>query len=155
MMRVMKKIISNVIFATVVALGLISCEKTDPNLEKIAGEWYLQEENVEVYISFNTDGTFELYQNISVNEGTNAPRYRLYKGMFTYDGTLLKGVYSDDSQWAYTYQATVSGDNLTMAFTDNGKEFVRTYVRKSIPFTVRKNCTEPLKSSADEVVPFL
>ena len=47
MMRVMKKIISNVIFATVVALGLISCEKTDPNLEKIAGEWYLQEENVE------------------------------------------------------------------------------------------------------------
>jgi hypothetical protein len=151
----MKKIISKLIFATVVALGLISCEKTDPNLKKIAGEWYLQEENVEVYINFNADGTFELYQNISVNEGMNAPRYRLYSGTFTYDGTLLTGVYSDKSQWAYTYQATVSGDNLTMAFTDNGKEFVRTYVRKSIPFSVRKNCTEPLKSAADEVVPFL
>jgi hypothetical protein len=42
-----------------------------------------------------------------------------------------------------------------MTFTDNGKEFVRTYVRKTIPFTVRKNCTEPLKSATGEVVPFL
>ena len=154
-MRVMKKIISKVIFATVVALGLIACEKTDKNLENIAGEWYLQEDNVEVYIDFNSDGTFEMFQNISVNENGNNPRYRLYTGTFTYDGIFLTGVYSDKSQWAYSYQATVSGDNLTMTFTDKGKEFVRTYARKVIPFTVRKNCTEPLESSADEVVPFL
>ena len=154
-MRIMKKIISKVIFATIVALGLISCEKADRNLEKIAGEWYFQEDNVEVYIDFNADGTFEMFQNISVNEDGNNPRYRLYSGTFTYDGTLLTGVYSDKSQWAYSYQATVSGDNLTMRFTDNGKEFVRTYVRKTIPFTVRKSCTEPLKSSVDEIVPFL
>lgn len=154
-MRVMKKIISKVIFATVVALGLIACEKTDKNLENIAGEWYLQEDNAEVYIDFNADGTFEMFQNISVNENGNNPRYRLYTGTFTYDGIFLTGVYSDKSQWAYSYQATVSDDNLTMTFTDKGKEFVRTYVRKVIPFTVRKNCTEPLKSSADEVVPFL
>ena len=151
----MKKIISKLIFATFVALGLISCSKADKNLEKIAGEWYLQEENVEVYVEFNVDGTFALYQNISVAEDGNDPRYRLYYGTFAYDGTTLSGVYSDKSHWGYTYQATVSGDNLTMAFTDNGKEFVRTYVRKTIPFTVRKNCTEPLKSSIDEVVPFL
>lgn len=151
----MKKIISKIVFATVVALGLISCEKADQNLKKIAGEWYLQEENAEVYIDFNLDGTFALFQNISVNEGMNAPRYRFYSGTFTYDGTLLTGVYADKSQWAYTYQATVSGDNLIMTFTDNGKTFVRTYVRKSIPFTVRHNVTEPLKSSWDEIIPFL
>lgn len=153
--EVMKKIISKVVFATIVALGLISCEKTDPNLKKIAGEWYLQEENAEVYIDFNSDGTFALFQNIALNEGMNAPRYRFYSGTFTYDGTLLIGVYSDNSKWAYTYQATVSGDNLTMTFTDNGKNYVRTYVRKPIPFTVRNSITEPLKSSADEVIPFL
>ena len=151
----MKKIISKIVFATVVALGLISCEKADQNLKKIAGEWYLQEENAEVYIDFNSDGTFALFQNISVNEGMNAPRYRFYSGTFTYDGTLLTGVYADKSQWAYTYQATVSGDNLTMTFTDNGKNYVRTYVRKPIPFTVRNSITEPLKSSGDEIIPFL
>lgn len=151
----MKKIISKLIFATVVALGLASCSKTDRNIDKIAGEWYFQEENVEVYVEFKADGTFALYQNISVTDGANDPRYRLYCGTFTYDGENLAGVYSDGARWAYSYQTTVSGDNLTMAFTDNGKEFVRTYVRKTIPFTVRKNCTEPLKSSAEEVVPFL
>ena len=151
----MKKIISKLIFATVVALGLLSCSKTDKNLEKIAGEWCLLEDNVEVYVEFDTDGKFALYQNISVSEDGNTPRYRLYYGTFTYDGSKLDGVYSDGTRWAYSYQATISGNNLTMAFTDNGKEFVRTYVRKTIPFTVRKNCTEPLKSATGEVVPFL
>lgn len=151
----MKKIISRLIFATVLALGLVACSKTDKNLEKIAGEWYLQEENVEVYVEFDEEGTFALYQNISVAEDDNTPRYRLYYGTFTYDGANLEGVYSDGTRWAYSYKADVSGDNLTMTFTDNGKEFVRTYVRKTIPFTVRKNCTEPLKSATGEVVPFL
>ena len=151
----MKKIISKLIFATVVSLGLVSCSKADRNMEKIAGEWFLQEENIEVYVEFNEEGTFALYQNISVSEEGNTPRYRLYHGTFTYDGVKLEGVYSDGTRWAYSYQATVSNDNLTMSFTDNGKEFVRTYVRKTIPFTVRKSCTEPLKSSVEEVLPLL
>ena len=59
MENTMKKFIS-LIFATVVALSLISCSKADKNLEKIAGEWYLQEENVEVYVEFDEEGTFAL-----------------------------------------------------------------------------------------------
>ena len=42
MKNTMKKFISNLIFATFVALGLASCSKTDKNLEKLSGEWYWQ-----------------------------------------------------------------------------------------------------------------
>lgn len=55
--NIMKKFISALIFATVVAFGLVSCSKTDPNLEKISGEWYWQgtEQGVtlEVYLALD------------------------------------------------------------------------------------------------------
>ena len=147
----MKKFISTLIFATVVALGLVSCSKTDPNLEKISGEWYWQgTENgiaLEVYLAFNTDGVFDLFQKL----GDGA--FRHYTGTFSYDGENLKGVYSDKTLWAYDYVATVSGDSLTMKYV--GADVSITYFRKTIPFTVRHHHTSPLKSMADDHVPFL
>ena len=112
MMNTMKKFISNLIFATFVALGLASCTKTDKNLEKISGEWYWQgtEANVslEVYLAFKTDNTFDLFQKI----GDGA--FRHYTGTYTYDGVNLSGVYSYKTPWKYAYQAQVNGDNLVM-----------------------------------------
>ena len=149
--NIMKKFISALIFATVVAFGLASCSKTDPNLEKISGEWYWQgtEQGVtlEVYLAFNTNGSFELYQKL----GDGA--FRHYAGTYTFDGETLKGVYSDKTAWAHDYIVSLSGDNMTMTYV--GKEVSITYVRKTIPFTVRHHHTEPLKSMADDYVPFL
>jgi hypothetical protein len=151
----MKKIISKVIFATVVALGLISCEKTGGNFRHIVGEWFYQEADVEVYIDFNLDGTFEMYQKLGESEGANGPRYRLYTGTFEYDGITLKGKYADKSNWERSYTVSVEGDNLKMNFTEGEKAYSYVYVKKTIPFYVKKYCTEPLKSAFDEVVPFL
>lgn len=147
----MKKFISNLIFATFVALGLASCTKTDKNLERLSGEWHWQgiEADVEldVYVAFQTDNTFELFQKIG--EGA----FRHYSGTFTFDGKTLTGVYSDKTPWRYSYEVLLDGDNLTMNYI--GEEKSITYVRQSIPFTVRHHYTEPLKSAADENVPFL
>ena len=49
--------------------------------------------------------------------------------------------------------ATVSGDKLTMKYV--GASVSITYVRKTILFTVRHHHTAPLKSMADDHVPFL
>ena len=147
----MKKFISTLIFATVVALGLVSCSKTDPNLEKISGEWYWQgTENgiaLEVYLAFNTDGVFDLFQKL----GDGA--FRHYTGTYTFDGVTLKGVYSDKTLWAHEYTVTLSADSLTMTYV--GEDVSITYVKKTIPFTVRHHNTEPLKSAADDFLPFL
>ena len=147
----MKKFISTLIFATVVALGLVSCSKTDPNLEKISGEWYWQGTeagvSLEVYVAFNTEGAFDLFQKL----GDGA--FRHYTGTYSYDGENLKGVYSDKTLWAHDYIATVSGDKLTMKYV--GADVSITYVRKTIPFTVRHHHTSPLKSMAEDYVPFL
>ena len=151
MRNTMKKFISTLIFATVVALGLASCSKTDANLEKISGEWYWNSTeagvDMEVYVAFHTDATFDLYQKLG--EGA----FRHYTGTYSFDGENLKGVYSDRTAWSYDYIATVSGDNLTMKYV--GTDVTITYVRKTIPFTVRHHHTTPLKSMADDYVPFL
>ena len=80
MRNTMKKFISTLIFATVVALGLASCSKTDANLEKISGEWYWNSTesgvDMEVYVAFHTDATFDLYQKLG--EGA----FRHYKLCF-------------------------------------------------------------------------
>ena len=62
-------------------------------------------------------------------------------------------MYSDKTAWRYSYEVVVDGDNLTLNYI--GEEKSLTYVRKSIPFSVRQHHTEPLKSAADEFVPFL
>lgn len=151
MRNTMKKFISTLIFATVVALGLASCSKTDANLEKISGEWYWNSTeagvDMEVYVAFHTDATFDLYQKLG--EGA----FRHYTGTYTFDGDTLKGIYSDKTAWAHDYIVTISGNNLTMKYV--GEEVSITYVKKTIPFTVRHHHTEPLKSMADDYVPFL
>jgi hypothetical protein len=151
MMNIMKKFISNLIFATFVALGLASCTKVDKNVEKISGEWYWQgteaDVDLEIYLAFNKDNTFDLFQKI----GDGA--FRHYTGTFNFDGKTLNGVYSDKTAWRYSYEALVDGNNLTLSYI--GEERSLTYVRKSIPFTVKQHHTEPLKSMADENIPFL
>lgn len=153
----MKRIISNIIFATVIAFGLVSCTKTDKNMEAIAGEWHWQGTEggveIDIWIGFNEDGTFELYQQIPGLADDDQGRYRRYDGTFTFDGTLLNGRYSDGTYWKHSYSVTVSGDRLKMDYV--GEDYSLTYEKKAIPFNVRKYSTAPLKSMTEEPVPFL
>ena len=146
----MKKFISNLIFATFVALGLASCSKTDKNLEKLSGEWYWQGTEagveLEVYVAFEKDNTFDLFQKI----GDGA--YRVYSGTYTLtpgaDGLyILSGEYSDGTPWGAEY-AVLSSSNDTMVLTAGDVTETYTRVTGGIPEDV-KNSAAPVKSAGD------
>ncbi len=72
----------------------------------------------DVYVKFNTDGGFELYQDIT------GP-FTKYTGTYSFDGTTLSGTYSDGQAWAHSY--TVSGvSKVTFESTDAAATMVMT-----------------------------
>lgn len=141
----MKKIILITLFTVV---GLAACEKTSttpeiPLSESLCGEWRGNGLSVDagIYIDFNSDGTFELYQKMA-SEG-----FELRRGRWTLDGDILSGTYNDLEAWASSYKASISGDSLTLVVQGEGSE-TNVYSRVEIPAYIRENCTVVVKSAA-------
>ena len=114
----------------------------------VAGEWHCAPEayDADVYVAFDTDGVFHLYQR--VGEG----RYRHYDGNWSVEKDVLRGVYSDGEEWGCTYKIAFDGDNTMVLTAMNDLAEALTYVREVIPATVRDESIAPLaaRSSADE-----
>lgn len=144
----MKKIL----LALACALMVTACGgggKDDPNgggSGKInSGEWQLSkittkatlgDETVNVYIDFNDDKTFSLYQML----GTG--RYRLHTGNWTLTGKSLSGSYSGGTAWSSTYEVTQDNDNtltLTSVSANASVTEVDTYTRTTIPESVKSS----------------
>ncbi len=111
--------------------------------EKIAGEWHCNPSNMEadIYVGFAAEGTFELYQQITV--GT----YRLYRGTWTADeaNMTITGKYNDGENWGSGYSVVVSEDGNSMTFTDSASiEYV--YSREEIPAEVKETSVVIVKS---------
>ena len=143
------KLIKNILVAAVAAFALISCEKQgDAALSTVVGEWYYEttesEVPVQIYISFAKDKTFELFQK--VGEGA----FRRYTGTYSLDGDVLSGAYSDKTLWKESYVVSRNGDILTLT----GAETV-SYVKKTIPATIRYHYSDALKSIAEDAVRWL
>ena len=137
-------------FAAVLAFA--SCVKSEDSIIKeIAGDWYYEtveaDTPVQVYVSFAKDMTFELYQKV----GDGA--FRKYTGTYTFDGTLLDGVYSDKAPWKEAKSVTIDGDSLTAVGVKTGETI--TYVRKLVPATVRYHYSDALKSMPVSAEPWL
>ena len=120
--------------AVAAVLAFASCVKSeDAVVKELAGDWYYEtveaDTPVQVYVSFAKDMTFELYQKV----GDGA--FRKYTGTYTFDGTLLDGVYSDKAPWKEAKTVTIDGDSLTAVGVKTGETI--TYVRKLVPATVR------------------
>ena len=148
----MKGIVNKILFAAAVVLALVSCVKSEDALVKdLAGDWYYEtveaDVPVQVYVSFAKDMTFQLFQKV----GDGA--FRRYTGTYTFDGTLLDGVYSDKAPWKEAKNVTVDGDSLTAVGVVTGESI--TYVRKLVPATVRYHYSDALKSVAVEAEPWL
>lgn len=133
------------LLVAVVATGC-NKEKTPENIApKLYGEWHCTPEGIDadVYVSFNDDGSFALYQR--VGEG----RYRSYSGSWFVKGTTLSGIYADESAWGSDYSVSLP-DGDTMRLTAlNGSEEVMTYLRTTIPAEVKEESTS-LRSTADD-----
>ena len=148
----MKGIVNKILFAAAAILVLASCVKSEEALVKnLAGDWYYEtvesDVPVQVYVSFANDMTFQLFQKV----GDGA--FRRYTGTYTFDGTVLDGVYSDKSTWKEAKNVTIDGDVLTAVGVKTGETI--TYVRKLVPATVRYHYTDAVKSMALESEPWL
>lgn len=138
--------------AVAAVLAFASCVKSEDSIIKeLAGDWYYEtveaDTPVQVYVSFAKDMTFELYQKV----GDGA--FRKYTGTYTFDGTLLDGVYSDKAPWKEAKSVTIDGDSLTVVGVRTGETI--TYVRKLVPATVRYHYSDALKSMPVSAEPWL
>lgn len=123
----------------------------DANQAVVCGEWSLVEWNGEapvfhVYVKFDNNGAFEIYQQVwDFN-------YELYKGEYTLSGDVLSGVYEDGKALACEYQVEVKEDKLYMYSKEDDFSVTSVYEKCAIPMEV---ITEATTTRSDDVVPFL
>ena len=126
------------------ALAVVGCEKTSVNgssKSALDGEWVLTswneaEPEFNVYIDFNEDNTFDLYQH------TTDVLWVHYTGTYSLKGNTLSGVYSDGESWAtsYTikYNKVAEPKQISLTSSDN----VGIYTATTIPDAVIDQATE-------------
>lgn len=122
------------------------------DIAQLVNEWVLTSYNGEepvfvVYIDFNDDNTYSMYQQVySLN-------YVLYEGDYNVKNSILTGTYEDGTNWMSAYKVSVSedGTTLTMASQDD-LSVVSIYEATTIPEDVK---AEAADTRAEEVVPFL
>lgn len=133
----MKKILAFV--ALMAGLLLTACgEKEEPL--NIIGTWSLKTvqtkaasmggTSVDVYIVFNEDNSFSLYQKVG-----SAGRYSSYSGTWTLTGTSLSGKYSDGKSWGSTYEVSQDKEHTTLVLSSAGEEY--SYAKASLPAEVQ------------------
>ncbi len=137
----------------VLLLALTGCGdkergKTDSGL--VAGEWQLTQWNdatpeFNVYIDFNSDGTFEMYQQVWSFD------YELYTGNYVVTGDVMTGTYADGSNWTCGYRVKVVDGQLYM-YSQEDKSVTSVYDKCTIPAEIK---AEASTTRSMEVVPFL
>jgi hypothetical protein len=135
----------------VMLLALVGCESNKGNKGlNVAGEWQLVQWNeatpeFNVYIDFNADGTFEMYQQVWSFD------YELYTGKYVITGDVMTGTYADGSNWACGYKVNVVDGQLTM-YSQEDQSIASLYEKCTIPEEIK---AEASATRSMEVVPFL
>ena len=142
------KIIS---LAMMLLVALTGCgEKSGSKATNVAGEWQLVQRNeatpeFNVYIDFNSDGTFEMYQQVWSFD------YELYTGKYVITGDVMTGTYADGTNWACGYRINVVDGQLYM-YSQEDHSVTSVYNTCTIPTEIK---AEASATRAMEVVPFL
>lgn len=137
--------------AMLMLLALTGCgEKEGGKGVKFAGEWQLVQWNdatpeFNVYIDFNSDGTFEIYQQVWSFD------YELFTGKYVITGDVMTGTYADGSNWACGYRVNVVDGQLYM-YSQEDQSVTSLYEKCTIPEEIKAEAS-PTRSM--EVVPFL
>lgn len=140
-----KSILLSVVLPIVLLIAGCGKEEKRESFD-ITGEWRLSAvetkasiggETVDVYLAFNADKSFMMYQMI----GTG--RYRKYSGSWALSGNMLTGKYSDGNSWGTTYEVSIDGDALTLTVMNDSGSAVETdtYRRTQIPADVVSGAT--------------
>ena len=120
-------------FAIITLFAVTGCQKEASLGELLCGEWRGSELSVDaaVYIDFNADGTFDMFQKM---EGDN---FELKSGSYSIAGATLSGKYKDGEAWSSSYTVSISENVLTMVSQAEGGE-VNRYVKTTIPAAVKE-----------------
>lgn len=123
----MKRIIITLL-STILIAGCGNDSKESKTVD-ITGQWELMdmqtkaiqigEVDIEVYLEFNADKTFNIWQQIG--EG----RHRKFIGTWEITDNNLSGKYSDGKEWGSVYEVSMEDGNLNLSETRSGAE---TYV---------------------------
>ena len=142
-MVMIKKLAMTVAVAVAAALA-VACSSKEDKAAGVEGEWELVDvefatksavvgsEMVFVYINFDAEGTFAMYQKLG--EG----RFRKFSGTWSCSNGILNGTYSDGKNWGCPYKVSRDGDALVMVSSPDGKD-TYTYRECTIPEEVKKN----------------
>ncbi len=116
------------------AFILSGCDKDKFKVDKdIVGEWKLtswsteKPELFEVYLDFNSDGTFLIHQ-----KNVTTSFFETYSGTYRTEDGYVYGEYSDGVAWSTRYEYSVSGDKLTL-MTDTDVRETSVYTSAEIP----------------------
>lgn len=84
--------------------------------------------SADIYVSFNDNGTFDLYQRLY------SPVYEHLTGSWTLNEGLLSGTYEDGEPWHADYNVLIrsTGNEMILTATYNADDKA-TYVRAEIP----------------------
>lgn len=136
--------------ALLAAFTFVGCKKNNDepavdNSSKLVGEWHCapEEYDVDVYVAFSAEGTFDEYQRIG--EG----RYRHYAGTWTLNKETLSGVYSDGESWGSDYTVSFADDTMILTSNNESQEAM-TYFKETIPADVKSSAIEPFASRGEE-----
>ena len=138
------------------ALGTMAVGEGGGELAKqLVGEWHLVSWNgaapgvFDAYVSFASDKTFEIYQQIE------QVGYQKYTGSYLIGNKMLSGKYSDNTPWGSSYEVSFdeSGNTLTLV-SDPSVGEVSVYTRASIPASVKGGATV-MKASSRAAGPLL
>ena len=146
-------------FAILFALTLVGCDiisggpgddPTPGDASSLSGEWKLSlwnetEPEFVVYIDFNNDGTFAIYQQVWSLD------YELFEGSYIVNGDIVTGSYADGTVWACGYRFEAAGDTLTL-YSQEDESVTSLYEKCEIPAEVK---AEAAATRSSEVVPFL
>lgn len=133
----MKKFIY--IFVALLLVVTPGCKKNGSEATtatKLVGQWHCiaeelnVAEDIDVYVEFMADKSFNLYQKIGQG------RHRHFTGTWSVSGDVLSGLYADGTEWGSSYAVEFSGMDAMKLTAKNGSKEVMTYTRETIPAEV-------------------
>ena len=108
-------------FIAIAALAMTACNKEKGGKTpskatvSIVGEWRSTtfegaEAPFDIYVDFNEDGSYEMYQRIYTLN------YERYDGTYAVSGNIVSGSYSDGQSWKCGYKSVFSNFRLEKVF---------------------------------------
>lgn len=130
--------------AIALLVAMTGCESNDStdsfkagDVNQIKNEWCLIEWDSEVapydvYVDFNEDNTFVIYQRIY------SANFERFDGTYSLSGNKLTGMYNDGTELkAYRAEVSVDGTILRLHSTEADREVMGVYQKTTIPEYVK------------------